>query len=510
VLKQTITTNIMSVNKITVLGGGTAGLVSALVLKARFEKLNIEIVKSDNIGIIGVGEGSTEHWKDFMEFIGVPLKELLLETDATFKYGIMFEDWTKEPYFHNITNELHKVALGQYYAGYAYATINKLKPDEYTSGHCFNNEVLPDYIPSQFHFNTHKLNTFLLKKCKDFGIEVHTDDITDVETDNRGIKRIRGDKGWYESDFYIDCTGFKKYLISKLGAKWVSYKDYLPMNEAIAFPTPDTDEYTPYTLAKAMSSGWMWRIPTYGRWGNGYVFDNRYINAEQAQKECEDYLGFKVNVAKNIKFDAGALDRPWIGNCVAMGLCASFIEPLEASSIGTSIQQSFLLMHTLINYKQTDIDQYNTKVGHIVENIRDFVLLHYIVKRNDSKFWKELKVNLPDSLKHNLDKWSDRMPIKEDFKTDYVLFNAQNFAVLLKELELANIDSLKREYDMLVEHNKNIVKKEVELHIKTFKTDPINRQCPIMGHKQYLRELRRGKEPLNQQINYLQNENSNT
>jgi tryptophan halogenase len=167
-------------------------------------------------------------------------------------------------------------------------------------------------------------------------------------------------------------------------------------------------------------------------------------------------------------------------------------------------------MHTLINYKQTDIDQYNTKVGHIVENIRDFVLLHYIVKRNDSKFWKELKVNLPDSLKHNLDKWSDRMPIKEDFKTDYVLFNAQNFAVLLKELELANIDSLKREYDMLVEHNKNIVKKEVELHIKTFKTDPINRQCPIMGHKQYLRELRRGKEPLNQQINYLQNENSNT
>jgi hypothetical protein len=193
-----------------------------------------------------------------------------------------------------------------------------------------------------------------------------------------------------------------------------------------------------------------------------------------------------------------------------MGLCASFIEPLEASSIGTSIQQSFLLMHTLINYKQTDIDQYNEKVKQIVENTRDFVLLHYLVKRNDTKFWKELKLNLPDSLKHNLEKWSDRMPIREDFKTDYVLFGAQNFAVLLKELELANIDSLKREYDMLVDHNKKVIKEEVEHHIRTFKTNPERRKAYIMGHKQYLREIRSGKETLNQTIEYLKNENSNT
>jgi tryptophan halogenase len=481
----------MSVNKITVLGGGTAGLLSALILKKRFSKLDIEVVKSDQIGIIGVGEGSTEHWKEFMDFIGVPLKELLLETDATFKYGIMFEDWTKEPYFHNITNELQNIRMGQYYSGYAYAVVNSLKPDEYTSGHCFNKEVLPNYMPHQFHFNTFKLNQFLLKVCEKFEIKIHIDEITDVETSNYGIKRIRGDKGWYESDFYIDSTGFKKYLISKLGAKWVSYKDYLPMNEAIAFPTPDTDEYTPYTLAKAMSSGWMWRIPTYGRWGNGYVFDNRYINAEQAQKECEDYLGFKVNVAKNIKFDAGALDRPWIGNCVAMGLSASFIEPLEASSIGTSIQQSFLLMHTLINYKQTDIDQYNQKVKEIVENIRDFVLLHYMVDKKDSRFWKEFKPNLPDTLKHNLEKWSDRLPINEDFKNNYTLFNAHNFAVLLKELNLVNKESIKREYEMIDQGTRGLIKNSIASHIKTFKYN-----IKAMSHKKYL--------------NTLRNENSNT
>ena len=91
-------------------------------------------------------------------------------------------------------------------------------------------------------------------------------------------------KNNYSFDFYIDSSGFKKILIEKLGVKWISYSKYLPMNEAIAFPTGDTEEYTPYTLSKAMTSGWMWRIPTYGRWGNGYVFNNNYINAEQAKK----------------------------------------------------------------------------------------------------------------------------------------------------------------------------------------------------------------------------------
>ena len=166
----------------------------------------------------------------------------------------------------------------------------------------------------------------------------------------------------YQSDFYIDCTGFKKLLISKLGAKWVSYKKYLPMNEAIAFATKDTKEYPPYTLANAMKAGWMWRIPTQGRWGNGYVFNNKYINAKEAQKECEKYLGHSIKVAKNIKFEAGVLDKVWIGNCVAIGLSSSFIEPLEASSIGISIQQSFLLMHLITNYYKNDIDLYNKKI----------------------------------------------------------------------------------------------------------------------------------------------------
>jgi tryptophan halogenase len=467
--------------KICIVGGGTAGLISALILKTRFSSLQIDLVKSDKIGIIGVGEGSTEHWQEFTNFVGIALKELITETDATFKGGIMFEDWTEKPYYHNVIDDILNIKCGQYQSGYAHAIINNLESIDYTNKHNWSNRINPDNLPKQFHFNTFKLNSFLLKKCRERNINIFNDEITKVNIENGQIQSIESDLEKYEHDFYIDSTGFKRLLISKLGVKWQSYSEYLPMNEAIAFPTPDTDEYTPYTLSKALSSGWMWRIPTNGRWGNGYVFNNKYINAEQAKKECEDYLGYEVEIGKNIKFEAGALQKAWVGNCVATGLSSSFIEPLEASSIGTSIQQAFMLMHLIINYKQTDIDLYNTRFNYIVENTRDFVLLHYLTGKKDSDFWREFKPNLPDTLKNNLDKWQHRLPIEEDFPGNYQLFNEFNFAIILKELDLINKVSIKKEYDSLSDHFKIYTNNMIEQHKYHFK-DSSN----TLGHKKYL------------------------
>jgi len=471
----------MTLKNVLIVGGGTAGLTAALILKNRFPKLIVDVVKSDDIGIVGVGEGSTEHWAEFANFCGFTLNELINETKATFKFGIMFEEWTKKPYFHNVIGQFNNLKYGQYLGGYAYAILNNLTPEQYTSSYCFKNKILLNERPNQFHFNTFKLNEFLLNKCSKIGINIYVDTISDININEDGnIKNIKSNTRDYSYDFYIDSTGFKKILISKLGAKWISYKDYLPMNEAIAFPTSDTDEYTPYTLSRAMSSGWMWRIPTNGRWGNGYVFNNNYINADQAKKECEDYLGFKVEIAKNIKFEAGTLDKPWIKNCVAMGLSSSFIEPLEATSIGISIQQSFLLMHFLINYNESDIQLYNNEFKGIVENTRDFVLLHYMVYKNNSKFWKELKLNLPESLSNNLKKWRYRLPIAEDFKTNYALFKESNFIILLKELNLFDKEFLKKEYEMLNDLIKNDIINKVNNSIY------YHENSILISHKKFL------------------------
>jgi len=471
--------------KILIVGGGTAGLIAALIIKNKFSKLQIDVVKSDDIGIVGVGEGSTEQWKEFMAFCNISLKELLKETDATFKYGIMFEGWTKHPYFHNIGAPMGNIKSGQYLSGYAYSIINNLPPKKYTHGHCFINKIIPDVAPNQFHFNTFKLNNFLLKKCLGVGIKILEDKITNIHTHKNNITYLESKSKKYKYDFYIDSTGFKKLLMSKLNCRWNSYKEYLPMDEAIAFPTPDTDEYTPYTLSKAMSAGWMWRIPTQGRWGNGYVFNNKYLNANQAQKECEKYLGFKVKIAKNIKFEAGTLEKAWIGNCVAIGLSSSFIEPLEASSIGTSIQQAFLLIHLLINYKPTDTDLYNERFKEIVENTRDFVVLHYITKKKDSKFWKELKLKLPKTLQNNLNKWKHRLPIHEDFPGGYKLFSAVNFIILLKELGLVDKKLIKKEYEMTSKDLKNYTEKSVKEYMNATYYN-VN----VVGHKKGLENFK--------------------
>jgi len=431
---------------IGIIGGGTAGLISALILKTRFPNIDITIIKSDDVGIIGVGEGSTEHWYEFLQFCDIDVKNMLSHTGATLKYGVLFEDWTKEKYFHSV-NAIFQIKHGQYQSGYGYCFTNNIPRKDFTAEFAINHKVDITSMPNQYHFDTFKLNKFLIDQCKSRGIKIINDFIKDIEVTNKGIENITGSKK-YKFDFFIDATGFKKLLISKLGAKWISYKKYLPMNEAIAFQTSDEDTYPTYTLAKAMNAGWMWRIPVQGRFGNGYVFDNNYINAEEAKKECENYLNKEIKIGKNIKFEAGALDKFWIKNCCAIGLSSSFVEPMEASSIGTSIQQSFILMHMITNYTDNSIKNFNATMLGVYNNIVDFVQLHYKVKKDNSKFWKELKLNYTDNLKNKLPIWKNRLPIREDFTGNYNLFMDSNFALVLEGIQHFNKDKIKEEYNM--------------------------------------------------------------
>jgi tryptophan halogenase len=478
---------------ICVVGGGTAGFVTALILKKSFPNFTIDLIESSKLGIIGVGEGSTEHWNEFAKFMNIDKQEMLKACDATFKAGIMFENWSETPYMQTVEG-----AYSQKYHEYPaqYADLH-LKDRPLVSPEAWNSEVLLDdnfkeamdeFPVVQFHFNTHKLNEYLHSLADKFNITVFDDTIIDVETKDGEIATIKSSLREYKYDFYIDSTGFRKVLIGELGAQWQSYSEYLKMNSAIVFPTGDEEEYPMWTLARAMDAGWMFRIPVWGRKGNGYIFDKNYITVDEAKAEVEKYLGHEIEIGKHIEFDPGCLDRVWIGNCVAVGLSASFVEPLEATSIGTSIQQAFMLVNRLVNYNQTVIDVYNQEVEEILLDIRDFIALHYITERRDTPFWKDVsEMPLPPNLKKWLPVWKNRMPIESDFGGEggYKLFGTCNYLLVLAGLNLFNNEQIKTQFDLIPDDIKNLC----ELNFKAV-WDEYNK-WPKIPHKEFINLVRK-------------------
>lgn len=447
------------VKNIGVIGGGSAGLVAALIIKTKFPFMDIDVVRSEKIGIIGVGEGSTEHWSNFMDYVGLDVTEMIKECDASFKSGIMFSGWGEKDYLQSITGR-YNIYHNRYPFIYGQLISEADHPKDLVSDHAWNSRVNTYFVGQenmssviQYHFNTSKLNEWLTRKCRERGITVIDDEISNVIIDNENkIKSLKGEKQDYSYDFYVDSTGWRRVLIGALGAKWQSYEKYLKMKNAIVFPTEGSEDIPMWTKAQAMEYGWMFTIPVWGRNGNGYIYDGDYITADQAHQEVESFLGRKVDVAKQFQFTPGALDRPWISNCVAVGLSASFVEPLEASSIGTSIQQCFLICEKLINYTPSTVESYNKSITKLLDNIRDFIALHYITTRRSSDFWKDVsEIELPDNLKEKLGIWKYKLPSIDDFEgSSFYLFTAFHHILVLYGLGLIDVEAIKREYMLTI------------------------------------------------------------
>lgn len=477
--------------KILVVGGGTAGFVSALILK-KFLNAEIDMVFSTKIGVVGVGEGATEHWQDFMSFIGIDQSTIIKECDATFKAGIKFENWSPEPYLHSV-GDPYSNKVGQYSYIYAKLIANnekymnpKILWENKIDSWFLNKNDTPPF--NQYHFNTFKLNEFLTKLAKSFNIKMFDDEIKEVVFKETGeINFLVGNNKNYNYDFYIDASGFARILINKMGANWISFSNYLKMKSAVVFPSADEEEYNLWSYAKAMDYGWIFKTPVWGRHGNGYIFDSDYISVDQAKEELDKEFGYDVEIKKSFKFDPGYLENSWIKNCAAIGLSAGFVEPLEASSIGSTIQQSYLLMHRIKNYSDKDIISYNKSFKSIMENIRDYLVLHYITKKENTDFWIDVKnIEIPESLKYNLEIWKNRLPIKEDFidQSPYCLFWEDNFIFIMHGLGLFNIESIKKEYMCLSDN----IRSMADNIIMNQKNAEIIR--PNISHKKYIEIVR--------------------
>lgn len=481
--------------KICVVGGGTAGLIAALCLRKKLPLADISIVESSAIGIIGVGEGSTEHWRMFCKAVDIDMDDIVANTDATHKQGIYFENWTKvnPRYFHSI-GYMEKVdgliPVYEYLNSEGKLLTNSLAHPEFINNYVtMNKESSISGTVNQYHFDTFKLNVYMHSIAEKRGIKVFDDVVKTVNLNPEDgyVDSVVGEKETYFADFWIDATGFAQVLSKSIGdSKWVSASDFLPLNRAIPFPTgPDpSGEIRPYTRARAASSGWIWEIPTQKRRGNGYVFSEEHISVEDACREIKEIVGVELDSPRVIKFEAGHFDKMWTKNCVAIGLCGSFVEPLEATSISTAIQQALLLSTFLPTFERGNEamqKRYNRMMDEFHQNLISMIALHYVSDRDDSKFWEDCKkLEKPEYLNNLLELWKERPPNFTDLTLNgYELFQTAHFwhvaqgqglidAGICKQ-SLSATGTYSSSIDMLASARRNVLSEKVVPHGSLFK-----------------------------------------
>jgi tryptophan halogenase len=410
--------------KFCVVGSGTAGLITSIVLRQSFPNAEITNISSSKIGIVGVGEGSTEHWKMFMERCNIGVDELIKNTGATHKYGIRFENWTNKipDYFHSVSGTEEIDAWGIIGEYLSFIENKKLLTTQTGSIGLVQDKIIKENLhnnTNQYHFDTFLLNDFLIGVCFKRMIRFVDDEVGSLELDVNGnieaATLISGMK--LSADIWIDATGFKRELMGRLDNKsWKSFSDELIVDSAIAFPTePNPNgKIKPYTRAIAASSGWMWEIPTQSRRGNGYVYSSAHLSDEEAIKEARKISGYDFEPARSFRFDPGYYSEQWKGNCICVGLASSFVEPLEATSIGSTIIQAMHIAQYCSSFVPGStklVAGYNKKMESMMLNIRDMIRLHYMSDRTDSQFWRDTATApVSDSLQEIIDLWSEKAP----------------------------------------------------------------------------------------------------
>jgi len=399
----------MNINRIVIAGGGTAGWLSALYMQKTFPESNITVIESTEIGIIGAGEGTTPMINKTIAYLDIDLKDFISNTKSTIKNGINFKNWNKNgtDYLHPFLDpneDLIENARLMYIANNMEdkdaCLYTMLMPDKKVT-FSFENDFYTKHGQAAIHFDARVLALFLKDKAIERGIVYIDSKIVDAVLKDQNVEKLILENGQeVRSDFVVDCTGFKRLIIGDyLKSNFISYKDQIPGNAAQAFfmQVDDPKELSPWTESTAEDHGWSWKIPLQHRYGCGYVYDSRIISNEDVKLEINKRYG-DVEFVKQFSFEPGYLEEIWIGNCIAIGLSAGFIEPLEA----TSLQQTITLLDKVIKQIKdiNPTDEYrkhvNTTFAEESEEIKDFVYLHYLTNREDS-FWKNFMENYKPS-----------------------------------------------------------------------------------------------------------------
>jgi tryptophan 7-halogenase len=401
---------------IVILGGGTAGWLTALLARYYYPDFPVTLIESEEIGILGAGEGTTPHIYDVLRKLNISFSDLVINCKATVKHGINFVNWNgdEKRYFHSfgVDEQLDefktRLPFKQFYEGHkindlSYSmklTSNNLVGFSYRIN---NRSGLEDPINSFYqqttsaiHFDARLLAKYLREVAESRNILRVEGKLKQTLINEHGEinKLILEDGTAVGVDFIFDCSGFARLLIGKFfNTDWFSYSKHLPMKKAVPFFIEHDGDTSPQTDAIAMKYGWIWRIPVEGRYGCGYVFDSDYIDEDQALKEAEDYFGRKLVSPKTFKFDPGTFKETLVKNCMAVGLAQSFVEPLEATSIWISILNlgEFFESNGLFVYNTVFNKTFNKNCLERNQEVLEFLYLHYLTERKDSPFWIEFR-----------------------------------------------------------------------------------------------------------------------
>lgn len=431
--------------KIVIVGGGTAGWMAANLLACQWKNTEICLVESKEIGIIGVGEGSTPHLKFFFDAIGVPDSQWMPRCNATYKTGIRFNQWSTVPgynsYFHPFaaqTDDLFTMPLffKNIQARMQGNNINA-HPDDfflesYLAKHNLGplpNECFPFGVAYGYHFDSSLLGQFLAENAQRLGVKRIFGKVISTELNQQGeINSVVLDNGMHLSaDFFIDCSGFSSLLMQEaLKVNYKPFNDNLINNAAVVMPSKISTQLPVETQATALSNGWAWKIPLRDRFGNGYVYSDDYIDANQAEIELRQHLGLlDENIeARHLTMKVGRVDKHWHKNCLAVGLSQGFIEPLEATAIALSFNTIAQFIQCFNEGKGSNQyeEAFNKDINARFDGIRDYIVCHYKVnQRDDSDYWRDNAANkhTPERLSKILHLWQN----SRDFTNDMNKYN---------------------------------------------------------------------------------------
>lgn len=464
--------------RIAIVGGGSAGWLTACLIDSLLngasrptKRAEIVLMESPTVPRIGVGEATVPTLVNTLRQLGIGEHEFLRAADATFKQGIKFCGWTartEHSYYHVF--DRHQAADHQL-SGLRWAASTRNIPFAYhvspQPALCDLNKAPrrvwdPEYCGAflyAYHMDAERFADYLREVGRARGIAHILDDAVEVSFRSSDIiSRVRGRNGSeIPADYFIDCTGFARVLTSRLpGFEFVPFSDWLICDRAIALQVPYTRDRSaaiaPFTKATAMSAGWAWDIGLQSRRGTGYVYSSRHIADDDAERELRAKEGPRAVglAARRLNFTLGRLARPWVGNCVAIGLSGGFIEPMESTGIYLIeyAARTFCELLPLFGNSRLLSARFNQLMAERYEEVIDFINIHYVLSdRSDTPFWRDA-TSTKRSTKSNaarLQLWTQKMISPSDFQNAQQLFGYQNYEYCVYGLgrapaELKNTD----------------------------------------------------------------------